>query len=181
MAGKTVSFSEEERNALRAAFRQYVKDNELTQTAAGDAIGMAQQNAGRLLGSSPDVGMGRKAANLLAVRLGYQNAEHFLKEHGVLAELQAERSGAEWAVRDASVRIAKHLDINEAAVRNVVARYARNEDLHRPMKWWIGKFREEEVEMAAEAQSPQQLPQAIRPAVPKAGAKSKPRRHRETG
>ena len=164
MAGKPESFSEEENKVLRDALRKFAVDNKLTQAAVGRALDIAQQNAGRLTGSSPFVGMGRKTANLLAVKLGYRDAEHFLKERGVLAELQAPREGAEWGDRDSAARIAKHLNIDETAIRNVVARYSRNEDHHRPMKWWIGKFREEEVEMAADAQAPA-LPVAIRPAT----------------
>lgn len=158
---------------LREAFRKFVKDHDLNQTEAGLVIDMAQQNAGRLLGTSPHVGMGRPPANLLAVRLGYRNVEHFLVEHGVAAELQTPRAGAEWGDRDIAVRISQKLDIDEAAVRTVVARYARNEDQRRPIKWWIGKFREEEIEMAAEAASPQQLPQPIRPVQSKPAKKRK--------
>src|SRR6187549_2307295 len=81
MSGKHVAFTPEENALLRNAWREFVKEHQLTHKEAGDALGIRQQNAGRLTSALPNVGIGRRTANLIAVKLGYPDAEHFLREH----------------------------------------------------------------------------------------------------
>lgn len=151
MAGKPEAFSAEENKVLRGALRELREERQLTQAEVGRLLGIKQQNAGRLLGPSPHTGMGRQTANRLAEALGFRDAEEFLLERGVLAGMKATPAGNEWTDRDAAIRWARLLKIDERAIANVVQRYTDSIARSWPPKRWIARFGQEEVEIAADA------------------------------
>jgi hypothetical protein len=168
MAGKPEAFSEEENRVLRAALGRLQRDRGVTQRELGELLGIAQQNAGRLLSANGRGGMGRSTANHLARALGYRDAEHLLLEAGVLAAMKQPPAGR-WGWRDTAVGAARSMGFDEAAIHAVVSRFTDDGSRFRPMKWWITKIADEDRELAAErAQQPQGKP--TRPSRPTRGS-----------
>ena len=152
MSGKKGSFTEAENAVLREALRRYRAERELSQGAMGELLGIKQQNVAR---AERGGGINRTTANALARLMGRRDAEELLLEHGVLAEMQPSpparsSTGAGWSTRDASVRVARVMSISDVAVQFVLARETDDDARHRPMKWWIGKFRQAELEREAD-------------------------------
>lgn len=150
MAGKPEAFSAEENKVLRDTLRALRDEREMTQADVGRLLGIKQQNAGRLLGSSPHTGMGRQTANKLAEALGYRDAEQLLLERGALAGMKATPAGNEWHDRDSAVRIARLIKVDERAITNIVQRYTDATALAWPVKRWIARMQQEEAEIAAD-------------------------------
>lgn len=152
MSGKPEAFSDEENAVLRAEFRRLREQYKWSQTEAGRQIGIAQQNAGRLLGANPESGMSRTTANRLARLCGFRDAEDLLLHKGVLAEMQPLPGGARWRDRDIAVRIARHIGYDAGVIEAVVARYTGAEHQHKSMKWWNVKIVLEQMTRAAEGE-----------------------------
>lgn len=150
MPGKPEAFSDAENAVLRAEFRRLREEREWSQAEAGRQIGIAQQNAGRLLGANPEVGMSRTTANQLARLCGYRDAEDLLLQKGVLAEMQPVPGGAAWGDRDIAVRIARRMGYDAGVIEAVIARYTAPEYRHKSMKWWNGKIVLEQMTRATD-------------------------------
>lgn len=173
MRGKPQVFSDKENDALREELRKLRVERKLSQREIGDLLSVGQPTAGKLLGAR-HAGMARATANALAKALGFRDAEQLLLERGVLAIMQEIPAGKAWGTRDAAVRIAQqHMQIEQAAIEAVVARYQHPDYRTRPMKWWIRMFLHEELEIqAARATGPIPIPAASSLDIP---AETKPR------
>jgi transcriptional regulator with XRE-family HTH domain len=149
MRGKKEVFSPEENSILRAALRKLREERGLSQEALGALLGMTQQTAGRLV--STEGGMGRVTANALARELGYNDAEHYLREVGILALVDGRAADAESSSeREVAIVVARRLEYDDGAVEAVLARYADAETRGRSIRWWLTKFGDEERERAAD-------------------------------
>lgn len=146
------AFSDAEMDVLRAEMKALREERMWTQKQLGDALGIKQQNAGRILNGKQ--GLSRGAANALARERGFRDAEHLLLERGVLADLEAapaqHRDTAQWLRRDTAIRWAAAMKIDPAAVHAIVTRYTDESSRVKREKWWIGRFLDEEKERAVE-------------------------------
>lgn len=167
MTGKRQVFSDEENNVLRAALRKFRDTNDLTQKQIGELLGIEQQNAGRLLAKGR-AGMSRDTANKFARTVGFRDAEHFLLENGVFAQLEEPPQGNPWYQRDAAVTYARKLGYPEAAITAVITRYGSHDYTSKEMKWWNNRIVLESLE------TPPDAPPAVSPVVaPKKRSKAK--------
>lgn len=142
--GKPQVFSDAENKALRAMLRRLKAERELTQVEVGRLLGISQQNAGRLLGSSPHVGMSRPTANALARALGYRDNEALLLAAGVHSSMATVPADHRFSNRDTAVRIARSMNYDEAVIQTVVSRYTAPDDLKKPLRWWNERFVDED-------------------------------------
>lgn len=189
MSGKKAAFTDAENEVLRGRLREYRQERGLTQREMGELLGIEQQNIGRLE-SKARTGLNRTTANALAHLLKYRDVEELLLAEGVLAELRAppprhSSTGAGWSDRDMAVKIAASMKIDPVAVQAVVARFTEDSHRHKPIKWWVTKFGNEEIERAAERiaappdsrPAPRDVPMPKAPAAPAASPPAKRRAH----
>lgn len=174
--GKRQVFSDDENRALREALRKHRDEHDLTGAQVGRLLGIKQQNAARLLSDAPAhrlTGMGRDTANNLARILGFRDAEHFLIEHGVLAEMQPLPTGTGWGDRDTAVKVARKMGYAEEAIQAVLARFRAPDYRAKTMRWWNDQIVLEA--MARAAAEPDAASASVHP-IPRATPKAKKRR-----
>lgn len=153
MAGKPEAFSDEENAVLRDAFRRLRKERELSQAEAGELVGIAQQNAGRLLSATSRAGMSRTTANRLARALGFRDAEELLLDANILPSgMREPPTGRSWQDRDIAMRIARSvMHYDEPVIQAVLGRFTAPEYQHKSMRWWNDRIVTEHLARAAEA------------------------------
>lgn len=169
MPGKRQVFSDRENEVLRAALRRLRDEKELTQKELGELLGMRQQNAGRLVGAAK-TGMSRDAANRLARRLGYRDAEHYLLEVGVFSGLEQPPAGSHWRDRDTAVNIARKLGYAEEAIQAVIKRFGAHDYSAKVVRWWVDQIVLESLALASERSTELPIPDGPkRPTAKRAG------------
>lgn len=150
MAGRTPSFSKAEIEVLRTVARRERSRRDWSGTQLGEAIGIAQQNAGRFVAAGSATGIDRKTANMLASLAGYRDVEHLLLEAGVLAEMEQPPGGSPWHDRDAAASISLRLGYSKAAIDAVVHRHQEREFTAKPLRWWVDRIVIENLALADE-------------------------------
>lgn len=167
-AGRVRSFTDDEIEVLRNVARRLKTERQWSGRQLGEAIGIAQQNAGRFVAAGSTAGMDRTTANKLAIVAGYRDVEHLLLDAGVLATLQPKPEGAKWDDRDFAVRLAHKLGYSQEVTDAVVHRFSAHEYTSRKARWWNDQFVLESLARAAD--KPIDPPPASSPA-PVLGAK----------
>jgi hypothetical protein len=186
MAGKPQVYTREENEVLRAALRELRDREEWSQKQVGEFLDIKQQNAGRLLGKGP-AGFARPGANRLAVHLGFSDAEHFLREQGVLAALTPIPDDP-FGDRTTAIKIALAMKVDQKAIDRVLHFYAKDvELLKKDVKWWATEFLNMDKSMRADGLlAPIQEPKTKVPPPPPSSATKREhvepkRRARPTG
>lgn len=140
VAGRPRSFTDAELEVLRSVARRLKAERSWSGGALGEAMGIAQQNAGRFIAKGSTAGIERATAERLAKAAGYRDVGHLLLEAGVLAEMQPNATGPGWEDRDLAVRIAQHLGFPHEIIESVVARFRADQYRRRPALWWNERF-----------------------------------------
>lgn len=86
-AARTSVFTVRQNRALRAALRTLRQQRELSQMGLGRLLGIAQQNAGRLL-TVDDAGFSYDTATRLVRELGFDGVDAFFTKKGIAERAQ---------------------------------------------------------------------------------------------
>lgn len=142
--------SPEQIGALRSALRDFDAERARStpgwnQTKLGDALGVSQQVAGRYL-STVATGISYPTAirivELVAPTL---TMDEFFASKGVgrPAAPNPERGN-----RSLATNLARSIGVAELAVQTVLERYRDSTFDSKPTKWWVGKFIDEDKDLA---------------------------------
>lgn len=158
VSGKPSNFTAEQLQALRRALRDYharqtARESQWSQGRTGDAIGVSQQVAGRLLGKEM-AGLALPTAQAIVRLEGFQSLDEFFAAHEPSAVNPANQPGH----RDLAITLARRAGLADAAVRNVLDRYVSSQFHNRPVKWWLAKFVAEDDDLDLGIGSPSSMP-----------------------
>ncbi len=177
MAGrKPETFTKPENEALRVALKGYREKHRLSQAKMGKLVEVGQQAVATW---EKGGGFSRQAAELLAVILGFPDANALIREAGATPNPMTVPQG--WRDRELAVSIARaKFGYEEEVIRRVVVKYQEDHYKSRDAKWWNARFVNEDAEMqASRSAAPPAMP-ADAPRVEKKGEKTakEPKRRR---
>jgi hypothetical protein len=150
MAGHPADFEHEDMELLREAARALKAKEGLSQRQLGEALDIAQQNAGLFTRPNSSTGISRKTANRLAVAVGFRDAEELISEGRAMKGIRSVSKGNVWHARDSAVRVAEAMGYTSEAIAAVVAKYTGTQFGKEERKWWLNEIMMEEARQGLE-------------------------------
>lgn len=145
VSGRPPNFKPEQLQALRRALKEYdeqmkklatARGERWSQELLGDAIGVSQQVAGRIVSDAVAVGLSYPVATAIAALEGFKSVDDFFADHTKSVVVSEAQRGN----RDLGIRLAQRAGVSDATISEVLSTYAGTQYDNRPVKWWVKKF-----------------------------------------